>query len=231
MTLVQGERAFQSRDYDAAIGQLTAYLNESRSQPETGRALYVRGMALALDNQRAAAYEDLQRAARDPSDPQVRWRAQAVLGVLRFEDQEWAEAAQALGGAVGSMPAGPPMDGLLFRLGLCQERLGRWGEAQAQFRRIVSQFASGTYAGLAQRRVDLKADHFAVQCGAFAQVQNASAQAAQLQRSGLTAQVRRDTRGGAAPYVVFVGHYGTYAEALDALGRVRAVVSDAVLWP
>jgi tetratricopeptide (TPR) repeat protein len=231
MTLVQGERAFQNRQYDTAIGQLTAFLSEARDQPETGRALYVRGMALALTDQRPQAYADLERAARDARDPQVAWRAQAVLGVMRFEDQEWAGAAQALGSAASAMPAGPPLDAVLFRLGLCQERLGRWGEAQTQYRRIVSQFTQGTYPGLAQRRLDLKADHFAVQCGAFAQVQNASAQAAQLQRAGLPAQVQRDVRGGATPYVVFVGRYATYAEAVDALARVRAIVPDAVIWP
>jgi len=231
VSLVQGEQAFANRQYDAAIGQLTAYLNEAHDQPDAGRALYVRGMAEALSDRRPQAYSDLEHAAHDAHDTQVTWRAQAVLGVLRFEDQQWAPAAQALGSAVGAMPAGPPMDALLFRLGLCAERLGQWGAAQTQYRRVVGEFPQGTYAGLAQRRLDLKADHFAVQCGAFAQVQNASAQVAQLRQGGLAAQVQRDVRGGSAPYVVFVGRYGTYAEAVDALGRVRAIVPDAVIWP
>ncbi len=229
--LLDGERAFRDRRYPLAVEQLTAFLGEAESRPEAARALYVRGMALALSEQRTRAYADLQHAAADRRDPQIASRARGMLGVLHFEDGHWEEAAREIASATSALPSEPPVDALLFRLGVCRERLGQWGNVQPSYRRIVTEFPSGPYGALASRRLELNADHYSVQCGVFSRPNGASALVEKLRTSGFSASVRREARSGAVQHVVVVGRYATYAEAINALARVKGIVPEAVLWP
>jgi tetratricopeptide (TPR) repeat protein len=229
--LVDGERAYQNKQYDTAVQQLSAFLDEVHDRPEVARALYVRGMARALSGKRAWGQADLERAARESTAPQLLWQPQAALGTLYFEDENWEAAAHAFGQAIDHMPAAPPQDALLFRLGLCYERTGRWSAALGPYRRIVTQFPTGLYAEGAQRRCQLAADHFAVQCGLFASLDHANDLVAQLRKQGLRAYVQPEPRKGNTYYVVLEGRYNSYREANQALARVRGYVPQAVLWP
>jgi len=213
------------------LGKLADFLGQVNNRPETARALYTRGMARALLGQRAWAYADLQRAALETNEPQLTWQPHAALGILYFEDDNWAAAAQAFAGAVERMPSVAPKDALLFRLGMCQERTGHWSAAQAPYRRVVSEFPQGVYAATAERRLQLNADHFAVQCGVFSRIENANQLLASLKQHGLRPQVRPEDRKGTSCYVVLEGRYASYQEANQALSRVRTYVPDAVLWP
>jgi septal ring-binding cell division protein DamX len=229
--LLNGERAFRDRQYEHAAQTLSAFLGQVNNRPEVARALYTRGMARAMLGQRAWAYSDLQLAARQTGDPELTWQPQAALGIMYFEDDNWAAAAQSLADAVQRMPAMQPKDALLFRLGMCHERTGRWSAAQTPYRRIVSEFPGGSYAAAAQRRLQLNADHFAVQCGVFSHIDNANQLLANLKQHGLRPQVRPEDRKGTSCYVVLEGRYASYSEANQALSRVRTWVPDAVLWP
>jgi tetratricopeptide (TPR) repeat protein len=229
--LLEGERAFRDKHYEHAAQTMSAFLGAVNNRPETARALYTRGMARALLGQRAWAYADLQRAAQEAGDPELTWQPHAALGILYFEDDNWSAAAQALAGAVERMPSVAPKDALLFRLGMCHERTGHWSAAQGPFRRIVGEFPQGTYAATAERRLQLNADHFAVQCGVFSRMENANQLLERLKQHGLRPQVRPEERKGTSCYVVLEGRYGSYQEANQALSRVRTYVPDAVLWP
>ena len=154
-----------------------------------------------------------------------------ALGILYFEDEDWSAAAQLFAAATTRMPAAAPMDAVLFRTGLCYERMGRWTAALGPYRRIAGQFSSGPYGANAERRLQLRADHFAVQCGVYSRSENADQMVARLQQSGLRTSISQEQRGGTLCYVVLEGHYGTYPEALQALARVRGYVPEAVLWP
>jgi tetratricopeptide (TPR) repeat protein len=231
MYLVEGERAFREKQYERAANRLSVFLTEVKDRPETARALYVRGMARALSGQRAWAYADLRKAAAESTDPQITWQAQAVLGILYFEDESWDLSARAFATAVQRMPAAPPKDALLYRIGLSHERAGRWPAALGAYRQIVSDLPRGVYAEAAERRLQLQADHFAVQCGVFLQAENANQLATRLQREGLRTYVRQEQRKGTSCYVVLEGRYNSYQEGNLALARVRGYVPEAVLWP
>ncbi len=229
--LAEGEAAYRARQYDTAVTRLSGFLGSAGTQPEAARALYVRGMAYAQTGRRAQAYADLQRAAAQAGDPQVAGGAWAVLGVMRFEDEDWAGAVQALRRAVDQLPAGAPEDALRYRLALALERTGQWSAAQRAFRELLEKFPQGAYQKVAARRLQLRPDHFAVQCGVFASASSADELAAQLRGDGLPAEVRREPRGGETRYVVLAGRYETYAQARKALAQVKARLPDAVLWP
>jgi len=155
-----------------------------------------------------------------------------VLGTLLFEDRQWDQAARNLEAAAQRMPEAPPKDAVVYRLGLCRERTGRWKAACDSFRYITRHFDGGHYLEAARRREQLKADHFAVQCGAFRQKSNAETLRGNLARKGLDAYLCEERRGRPALYVVLVGRYPGYEEAQRQLAMVREqFVSDAVLWP
>jgi tetratricopeptide (TPR) repeat protein len=229
--LAQGEDAYARQRYTAAVMHLTQYIDDVGHQPAAARAHYVRGMSRAFLGERAHAYADLEHAVQLADQPDIAWRAHAVLGVLHFEDQDWTAAAQAFKNAITTMPAVPPMDALLYRQGLCLERGGRWPASKAAYRRITETFPSGRYAELARRRLQLDADHFAIQAGVFSSAQRAAERAEELDAAGLTAFVRQEMRGDENYHVVRVGRFDSYDEAIGMLARVRTFVPDAQVWP
>ncbi len=231
MSLASGEQAYRNGQYGAAIQHLTSYLAGAERGPERARALYVRGMALALTQRREQARADLLRAARGAAGTDLAWQPYAVIGILHFEDENWVAGARALKTATKLMPAVAPLDALLFRLGLCHERSGLWSAAATPYRHIVSQFPQGPYTRAADRRLQLRANHFAVQCGVFSSAENARRLVADLEDRGLATYVRQEQRDGARKYVVFEGYYESFGPAKRALARVRGYVRDAVLWP
>lgn len=228
--LSEGERAYHGKQYGVAVQKLSSFLSEVPQGPDAARAAYVRGQARALLGQRQAAYADLQRAA-ETGDTDVAWRAAAALGVLHFEDEHWAAAAQNLQRAVDRMPKQPPMDALLFRLAVSLERAGRWSDGLAAHRRIASEFPSSTYAARANRRLQARPTYFAVQAGAFSQAASAERLAADLRQGGLDAHVRPEARDGGALYLVLVGRAASYDAAKALHNQVRGHVPDAVIWP
>lgn len=228
--LLEGEQAFRAKAYDRAVADLTAYLAQERPA-EAARARYVRGMALALTGRRADAYKDLQYASQAGGQGELTWQPYAALGVLYFEDEHWDVAARLFIAALERMPEAPPRDALLYRVALCQERSGRWREARGRFEQVAARYAGGTYGTLAQRRLALGADHYAIQCGVFGQRQNAERLVEDLGRRGLRTYVRAEQRGGDSFHIVLEGRYETYAAAKLALARVRGYVPQAVMWP
>jgi tetratricopeptide (TPR) repeat protein len=227
-----GEDAFRARDYAAADRTLSMLLEDCEDRGQIKRALYVRGMARARLNRRPAAYADLKRAVElTSSEPYFGWQPYAVLGVLYFEDGNWALAADAFRSAVSRMPHVPPRDALQFRLGLCYERTGRWAEALDEFGEITEDFPRGQYAGLARQRVARQASQFAVQCGVFRQVANARRLMAELRAGGLQPYLRSERRDGQPIHIVMEGPYQSYERARQGLARVLGYVPKAVLWP
>jgi tetratricopeptide (TPR) repeat protein len=231
MWLAQGQERYEHEDYARAIDQLNRFLGQVREGPEYAQALYLRGISNAKAGHRAQAYADLHGCVATPSDFEAVWRAYVVLGTLYFEDRQWERAAQSLRAAADRMSAEPPKDAVLYRIGLCYERTGRWPEARGLYAEVAGSYPDGGHAQAAWRRWQLNADHFAVQCGAFRVEDNAETLRANLKRKGLEAYVRRAVQGRTALYIVLVGRYVDYDQALSHLAMVRQFVSDAVLWP
>lgn len=226
-----GERAYRANDFRTAAQQLTTYLSGEPSSAEAYRAQYVRGMAYAKLGDRPHAQQDLERAARQQQDPEIAWRAAAAVGVLYFEDGAWQPAVEHLSHATSAMPTVPPLDAYLYRLGIAYERSGRWGDALAAYRRIVSTLPNGRYGATAARRLMIEADHFTVQAGLFSRRESADQLAKRLRGAGLPASVRPESRDGTTYNAVMVGEFSNYTAAVDMLGRVRAYIPDAQLWP
>ncbi len=228
--LEQGEQAYQAKQYDQAVAALSRYLNNERNADLQARALYVRALCHGQQMRRSSCLADLNQAQRLSNDDDLRWRIQGLRGTIEYEDNNYNAAIAALEAAVNAMPARPPMDAYLFRLGECYERVGRWSDARAAFGRLLERFPSSSSAASARKRVDVQAGSYAVQCGVFGSANNAQRLANDLRGKGLDAAVRPDPRGGGR-YLVLVGNYARFEEARAALARVKGYVPEAILWP
>jgi tetratricopeptide (TPR) repeat protein len=227
--LAEGHQAYAQGQNAVAVRQLSRFVSEVPERAETAQALYIRALCNTKLQRRGAAYADLQKALELPADEDTQWHVAATLASLYFDDGHWEAARRYYAGAAARMPAAPPLDMVHLRHGQCLERLGRWSEAQAAFTQAARQFPNTACGRLARRRLELRANCFAIQCGSFADQANAAKLAARLQAGGLAAWVRRDPSGGRC--VALVGHYPTYADAQRALDQVRGQVRDAVIWP
>ena len=222
---------FKSGRYDDAIGRMTRLIELSKHKPTVARAYYTRALAYAKSNQRPAAYSDLKQAVKTVDEPDITWRAFATLGTLYFEDQRYDSAETALAAAVKRMKAPDPIDEVLFKLGQCYERLGRWKDAREPYERLAREFPSSRFRDDARRRLAINATHFAIQCGVFSTRPAADRKAQELRSKGLDAYVRNEPRGGRQMNVVLVGRYASYADMWREIGKVRSYVPSAVLWP
>jgi tetratricopeptide (TPR) repeat protein len=229
--LESGEDAYRQKNYPTAISTLSQFLRDVKGKPEVTRALYLRGSSYALAGKRGDALTDLQRCIDTPGDPEAVWRAYVVLGTLHFEDGRWEPALRALNAAEKRIPDAPPKDAVLFRQGVCRERLGRWAEAREAFAELKRAFPGSDYAAQADRRLTLGASHYSVQCGVFGEQKNAESLAARLTRQGMAAGVRREQRNRRPAYIVLVGQFASYEEAKRGLSDVKRAVPDAVIWP
>ena len=230
--LDQGLACYERNDYGRALAQLDRFLGEVEEGPEVAQALYIRGLCNAQLGRRSSAYADLHRCAELPTDTDIAWRNYIVLGTLYFEDEKWVQAAQSLRAAADRMPNAPPKDFVLFRLGLCHERMGQWQAALGFFGEIPRLFTSGAYLKAAQRRLRIKASHHAVQCGAFGEKANAQKLVTDLEQQGLEPYIFEETRGRAPLYVVLVGKYQSYDDVRGQLSMIKQhFVDDALLWP
>ncbi|MGD8452091.1 MAG: SPOR domain-containing protein [Phycisphaerae bacterium] len=229
--LDQGEQAYAAGQYTRCIEQLSRFLTSAPNTPEAERAAYVRGLAQIRSGRRLAGRNDLNRCAQTASNTDVRWRALTVLGTLDYEDQQWGTAGRSYAAAAQIAPRLPPTDIILFRLGVCYERTGQWSYALIPYRRILTEFPTSSVVADAQRRLQLRADHFSVQCGVFSSQENAQQMVNDLRRRGFDAQTRVEPRGGVRMNVVLVGKFARYDEAVREWDRVRSVVPKAVLWP
>lgn len=230
--LDEGKQAYEQQRYAIAIERLNAFLSEVDQVPQVPEALYIRALAAARSGKRDQAYSDLSRAAQlAPPESEVYWRVHVVLGTLHFEDRQWAAAAQAFAEAAANMPTQQPKDVVLFRLGVSRERLGEWELSRVAFRQLRDELPDSTFAKAARRRLQLNANHFAVQCGAFGKQENADNFALSLERAGLAPYIREEPRGRVMMHVVLVGRTTSYTDVQNMLEEVRDVVPDAVIWP
>lgn len=229
--LYEAHSAYDSGDFPRAARLAGEFVAASPKGSDASRAYYVRALTHARDGRRSAAYDDLNRALEASDDPDVRWRALAQRGVMRFEDERWAEASADLEAAIDRMPRSGRTDWFLYRLGQALERTGRWADARAKFQRVVNEFPTGPVTPNARRRLALNLDHFSIQCGVFQKKENATRVAADLGRQRFASGVYREARPEGDHWVVRVGRYETYAEAQAAHARVKSHVADAVIWP
>lgn len=255
-TLDEARAAYKQKQFDYAV-RLTSRLIEEAPESDTRwDARMTRGLAYAQLNRPDAARQDLTICAEASSGPANRWRAHAALGTLAFESRDWAGAERYYSTALAEMPGGParkreptkletlwepleeamtptppPIEAVLFRIGCAKERQGKWDAAREEFGRIASEYPTSAFAEAAQRRLDARADHFAILCGEYNEPSVAERHAGRMRHLGFEVYVRPEERAFKTVYVVLVGRYERFEDAEAALPDVRWQSGNAQVWP
>jgi tetratricopeptide (TPR) repeat protein len=236
-----GYQALSQRDYEGAMTSAEKFLrNHPAGAPGSAEALYLQGRVY---EQRATSAEstgadlqskmDLQsaraayvKALSIPADPRLVALIHAgVANVAYFQDDystamnEWAVAFPDLADPEARAWA-------LYRIGICQQRLGRFDQADRSFAGVRQQFPSSVPAERASQHMGAKA--FYVQVGAFTDPANADKIAASLQSQGFHAA---RAVGPAGQTEVRVGPAFSYADAKQLQSRLVTGYPGATIEP
>jgi tetratricopeptide (TPR) repeat protein len=227
-----GEKAFKLQQYDQAIADSSAAIPQGGAT--AAEAYYVRGRAVE-DRPKAnpaAAMSDLQLAARDysaglqlqPMDPLLALLHTQLGNVLYFQDnysgalQQWTVAYKGLGKPEWQM-------WVLYRMGICQQRLGRFADADRTFQQVQDDFPDSEPANRAKAHQGVT--EFYVQVGAFANDADIQRAAAAVVAVGAVPQ-RAISKNLT---VIRTGGVATYDQAKILQARLAVDYRDAVVMP
>ncbi len=230
-SLRQAADQYRSGHYGPALARVDRIIDDYADAAEIAEAYYIRGLCRSRLGERQAAASDFQQTISRSNRPELTARAHASLAALYFEQGQWAPSADHYAQALDDLPEEPPADRIAFTAAVAMRRAGRWADARRQFARTVFRFRDRPIAEEARRQAFWDHDYFSIQLGAFSSVANAEQRAKEVRGRGLNAAVGSQDRDGGVRWVVAVGQYGTYDEAIRDLDRVRRVQADAYIIP
>jgi len=218
------------------IDAADAYLKESPSGPAAADALYLHGRALEEKAQRdvstsqrdsAEAYNYYSQALTLKPRPALEGLIHVGMGnVLYFQDR-YSAAIIELTSGLEKLDRDFDKAWTLYRIGLCQQRMGHWADADRSFAAVQQQFPNTAPAQRAREHQGNSA--FWVQVGTYASPATADATTNELKRMGSPAQRFQDTARNLQ--YVRVGPFTTYDAALAARQRLQARYRDAIVVP
>jgi tetratricopeptide (TPR) repeat protein len=171
--LDSGKHSLDSGNYDQTIRDADAVIN-SNDGPALAEAYYLRGYAIEMrpkiDN--AASARDLA-LARDSymkglsHNPRTTLAARlhAQLGNVCYYQQDYSIAVVELGTAFNTLDNSQPKDLVLYHIGVGQQRLGRFADADMTFQRLLQDYPNSLYASSAKAHQGVRG--FYVQVGAY----------------------------------------------------------------
>jgi tetratricopeptide (TPR) repeat protein len=234
--LRRADTALAARDYAGTIAaaeeQLAAVGNTPRSRAQAlyykGRAVEGRPKASPAEStadlaQARSLYEQALAAGAVESDEAV-IRA-SLANVAYFQD----DFTTARGNWMAAQKLLPDQDSrgwALYRIGLCEQRLGRFAEADRTFEQVQRNYPGTEQARRAKEHQG--ATSFRVQIATFTKPETADRLVAELKGKGLTGVKQTDTQGRT---VVLLTGYATYPAAKAAREQVAGDYPDAIVLP
>ncbi|MDB5174912.1 MAG: Pseudouridine synthase [Phycisphaerales bacterium] len=237
--VLDGSSSLKSGDYDGALQRADTYLQKYPNGPDAAEAYYLRGRAYEQRAQEprysptpaqaranfAAAREAYNRGLALRPPPVVQADLHAQIANIAYYEEDYNTAAREWQTAYQNAQPDTVKAPILYRIGLCQQRLGRFNEADRSFAIVRQQYPDTEAAGKAGSRMGARA--FYVQVGVFADVTNAEKAAIALRQQGFATSRAVD----AGRQIVRVGPMATYAEARDTKTRLGALYPGAIIQP
>jgi len=173
--LDDGKHAIEARQYDQAIRDADSVIQTGDSSG-LAEAYYLRGYAIEsrekADN--AAKTRDLALARESYSSglsytprPAIAARLHVQLGNVCYHQEDFAMALREFGIAVTQLDQTQFRPQILYEMGICEQCLGRFEDADQTFLRVQQDYAGNEYAGYAHTRSGIRG--FYVQVGMYAQ--------------------------------------------------------------
>ena len=239
--LNEGYQALSARDYNVAMDRSDQFLRDNpNGGAGTPEALYLQGRvyeqrAISADSahREPEAHADLQDArstyehalSLKPS-PKVAALLHAGVANVAYFQEDYFTAMREWASAYPGLTQPDARAWVLYRLGLCQQRLGRFDEADRSFAQVRQEYPQSEPAQRATTHQGAKA--FYVQIGSFSDARNADTALASLRTQGFTAEKSTEPGGRQA---IRVGPAYNYDQAKALRGRLLGAYPAAIIEP
>jgi tetratricopeptide (TPR) repeat protein len=236
--LNDGFRALDAQRYDEAGAAANDYLARHPTGPGAAEAFYLQGRAYELratnarENSNTARSDlDSARAAYlkglgQPASPSVAGLLHSGLANVAYFEEDFSTAIREWQECYPNLKDQDAKAWVLYRIGLCEQRLGDFGRADQAFHDVREQFPGTEAATRADSRIGAKA--FYVQVGSFADLANAQKLADSLKKQGLPGSVAQE---GGNHFAVRLGPAANYADAKNLRSRVAGPYPKAMIIP
>ncbi len=224
--LHSGNEAYKRGDYQTTVAKMDAFVKEAGRSRRAGEGYYLRGLSKLKLSDTKGAKVDFGQAAHRTNNRQIRAHSLNALGDMAWNEDDMDRAGKCYAGALESTDRGrKPADHSHYRFGCVLQRQGRWLDADLQFSRLDYFFRGTELAMRTARRTNCRA--WTVQAGAFNEKDRADALAEELRGKNLAATVEPLLGRQKLNFIVQVGRYAAYKEAVEALAGVKLHVNDA----
>jgi tetratricopeptide (TPR) repeat protein len=234
-----GYQAFDRKDYNGAMADADAFLTKNPNAPGSAEAFYLEGRVYEERAETAGFSGDMagvkanldkerssyERGLETPSAPRVQALLHAGLANVAYHLDDYGTAVREWQISYASIQPPDAQAWVLYRIGLCQQRLGWFPQADRSFQMVRQQFPSSEPATRAAAHEG--ATCFYLQVGAYKDFPNANRSVSSLRAQGLTA----DVVAGTDEEVVRIGPLTTFADARAVQIRLAASYPGAVIVP
>ena len=224
--LAAGQSSDAIRDADAVIS--------SGDTPALAEAYFLRGYAIEMrqkpDNAAAAhdfamARDSYTRGLTFSPRPEIAARLHAQLGNVCYYQEDYAAAVPEFMTAFNSLDSSQPRDEVLYRMGISEQRLGRFDDADRTFQQVQQQFPGSAYAAPAAAHFGIRG--FYVQLGAYTQQKDVNSACNAVRRSGSAPLIRVDK----IITVVRTANVPSYSQAQQLRAQIAVQYPDARVMP
>ncbi|CAN5375482.1 hypothetical protein BH10PLA1_BH10PLA1_13280 [soil metagenome] len=233
--LVDGKLALEQNNFDSALTTADSVVNSDASRGDMAAGYYLHGRAIeqrvkadpaVAQNDLSLARTDYNRALQLAPPKKLEGYIRASLGNVDYFQDDYAGAFEQWSTAFNLLSEADLKAWTLYRIGLTQQRMGRFPQADQTFVQVQSQFPGTEQASRARERHGVRG--FQVQLATFTNAKNADASITELKKQGVTPTKTTDPRGLS---VIRVGPYATYAEAQQIKHRFAVKYADAIILP
>lgn len=227
------KQSLDSQQYDQSIRDADAVLHSSDS-PAYAEAWYIRGYAIEKrpkpDN--TSAQHDLSMAADsynhgltcDPR-PTLAARLHAQLGNVAYYQQDYSTAVRELTLAFGLVDPSDGKDLVLYHIGIGQQRLGRFEDADRTFARLQQDYPGSPYAIRARDHQGIRG--FYVRLGIYSQSGDINKAAGAISAAG-SVPLQSSNKGLT---IIRTADVPSFAQAEELRSRLAGQYPDAQVMP
>jgi tetratricopeptide (TPR) repeat protein len=215
-----GHKDYQEGRYAQADQNFSQVIQRDAQSWALSEVHYFRGLTRLSLNRRDDAKSDFARGASRKGRHVAQVYCAIALANLEHEDGNDARAVHLYQQILRQNSLGDvPVDAVLYRHGVSQQRLGRWSEADETLARLIHKHPDSTLRDAAQRR--FQSAFFTVQVGAFADPRSAETMAAKLRQAQWPVRISVAAEKGRTLHKVTVGRYQTYAQVASAAASLK----------
>jgi len=160
-----------------------------------------------------------QALSQQPS-PQLEARLHAGIANTSYWLDDYSTAIAEWNTAYPNLEDPAVKSFVLYRVGICQQRLGQFAQADQTFGTVQQQYPSTDAAKRARERLGAKG--FTLQLATYANAASADAEIAKLQKQGMSPSRGKNAQGNT---VVSIGPMANYAQAMDMKNRMAGELS------